>query len=927
MDLKSTVNLPKTEFPQKGNLPAREPQRLAEWNRLDIYRAIRASRAGRPRYVLHDGPPYANGDIHLGHVINKILKDLVVKMRTMEGFDAPYIPGWDCHGLPIERKVDDNLGGKKAQLSILEFRKATRDYADKYVKIQSEQFQRLGVFGDWENPYLTMDYRYEADIVRVLGRFIAEGSVYKGPRPVYWCIKDRTALADAEVVYGEHTSPSVYVAFPIISDPAEIDPALAGRETSVVIWTTTPWTLPANLAVAFNPEYDYVAVDPGDGKAYVLAEELLTTVAEKVGWVDPQVLARFKGTVLEGKKARHPWLERESLFVLADYVTLDAGTGAVHTAPGHGHDDYVTGQRYGLDVYCPVDAAGRFDDTVERFAGEEVFKANGPIVALLEERGALLKGEKLAHSYPHCWRCNNPLIYRATPQWFISMDRTDLRGRAVDAISKVEWVPDWGQERMSKMIENRPDWCISRQRAWGVPITAFYCEGCDEAITSLEVIEHVASIFEHEGADAWYARQAAQLVPEGTTCPKCGGHDLRKESDILDVWLDSGASSLAVLEARGEGWPADMYLEGNDQFRGWFNSSLMVGLEAKGAAPYHTVLVHGMTVDEKGEKLSKSKGNAPDLEKIIKANGVELLRLWVASVNYREEIPWSKEIMSRISEAYRKIRNTARYALGNLDGFDPVADRVPYAEMLELDRWALAELNVLVAECRQAYSDYQFHGVFHALYNFCAVELSSIYFDVLKDRLYTQAPRSVGRRSAQTAVYEIIERLTRLVAPILAFTAEEIWQFVPGAKERVESIHCALFPEVEPEWDDEPLAERWEELLVAREVAHKALEEKRAAKEIGSSLEAAVTLRVPAERFELFQAYRDTLVDLLIVSAVQVEQGTGDRIEVEVTRAEGDKCERCWHYRTSVGEDETFSTICAPCVASVREGWPELGSE
>jgi isoleucyl-tRNA synthetase len=924
MDLKSTVNLPKTEFAQKGNLPVREPERLEAWKAMGLYQRIRETRAGAPRYMLHDGPPYANGNIHLGHVINKLLKDFVVRMRTMEGYDAPYVPGWDCHGLPIEKQVEKNLGVRKHEMSPLEFRKATRAYAEKYVAIQSQEFQRLGIEGEWDNPYLTMDYRYEADTVRALGRFMAEGSVFKGPRPVYWCVNDATALAEAEVEYQNHTSPSVYVAFKLLGDVGALHPRLAKQDVSVVIWTTTPWTLPANLAIAFHPEFDYVAIHGDDGRVFIVAQGMLESVAEKLGWGSPTIAASFKGTQLEGMKARHPFIDRDSLCVLADYVTLDAGTGAVHTAPGHGHDDYLTGMKYGLDVYCPVDGDGRFDETVEHFAGQHVFKANGPIVELLRERGALLGSEPLAHSYPHCWRCHNPLIYRATPQWFISMDRTNLRGRAIEALDKVEWIPSWGKERMSSMIANRPDWCISRQRSWGVPITAFYCEGCDAALTTPEVIDFVASVFDEEGADAWFARPASELMPAGTSCPGCGGAEFRKETDILDVWIDSGASSIAVLKRRGLSWPADMYLEGNDQFRGWFNSSLMLGLECEGAPPYRTVLVHGMTVDDKGEKLSKSKGNGPDLDAVIRNSGVELLRLWVASVNYREEIPYSKDLFARISEAYRKIRNTARYALGNLQGFDPSVDRVPYDEMEEIDRWALAELNVLVAEVRQAYTDYAFHSVFHSIYNFCSVELSAIYFDVLKDRLYMHPPRSRSRRSAQTAVYEIIERLTRLLAPILAFTSEEIWDHVPGARERAASVHLALFPDVESSWDDEALAERWEELLVAREIAQKALEEKRAAKAIGSSLEAHVTLRVPEAQYELLAGARDELVDVLIVSGLAVERSTGDSIEVEVRKADGAKCERCWHYRETVGADAALPTICAPCGEQVREGWPDL---
>jgi isoleucyl-tRNA synthetase len=924
MELKSTVNLPRTDFAQKANLPVSEPERLARWEAMDIYGKIRAARAGRPRYNLHDGPPYANGNIHLGHVLNKILKDFVVKMRTMQGFDAPYVPGWDCHGLPIEIQVDKKLEGRKAEMSVLDIRRAAREHAAHYVKVQADEFKRLGVFGDWAHPYLTMDYQYEADIVRVLGRFIAEGSVYKGPRPVYWCVSDRTALAEAEVEYQERESPSVYVGFPFVGDPGIIDPVLAGRDLTFVIWTTTPWTLPANLAIAFHANYDYVAVEPeGEATLYVVAEALLESVAAEVGWTSPRIVARFKGTHVERMAARHPLADRHSLFVLGEHVTLESGTGLVHTAPGHGHDDYVTGQKYGLEVYCPVDAAGRFDETVESFAGQKVFDANAGIVEALRDRGALLAAKSITHSYPHCWRCHKALIYRATPQWFIAMDHTGLRQRAVDALRGVEFVPGWAQERMVRTIEGRPDWCISRQRAWGVPITVFTCKSCDKTLSTPAVIEHVACVFEREGADAWFARPAAELLPEGTIC-ECGGADFEKEADILDVWLDSGSSSLAVCERRDMGWPTDMYLEGNDQFRGWFNSSLIVALEARNAAPYRTVLVHGMTVDDKGEKLSKSKGNAPDLAALIRANGTELLRLWVSSVNYREEVPWSSEYLKRLSEAYRKIRNTARYALGNLDGFDPTADRVPYTELLEFDRWALGALDRLVRECRQAYEAYEFHVVYHAIYNFCTVELSSIYFDVLKDRLYTHAPKSVGRRSAQTVLFEIIHRLTRLIAPILVFTAEEIWEQLPG--ERLESVHLAEFPTPVAEWSDERLAAKWARLLEVRAIAQKGLEEQRAAREIGSSLEAAVVVRAPVELAGLLEHYREAFEDLLIVSEVEVQRSEGEGVEVEVRRAAGAKCERCWHYRPSVGQDATFPTVCDRCGLHLREGWPELAT-
>lgn len=991
LDLKKTVNLPKTGFSQKANLAQSEPLRLKKWTEIGLYDLIRAARAGAEKFILHDGPPYANADIHLGTAMNKILKDFIVKSRNMIGYDAPYVPGYDCHGLPIELYVDRKLGAKKANMPPVAIRRACREHASQALKRQTRDFQRLGILGEWDNPYLTMSNHYEAETARLFGRFVERGYVYKGARPVYWCIHDQTALAEAEVEYHQHTSPSVYVKFPLASDPALIDPALAGRKVFVLIWTTTPWTLPANLGIAVHPDYEYSAFEKGE-EVYIVASELLGAVSEKCGLVEcdtdgnnlaPKVLARFLGAKLDRLECRHAWLDRPSLLMVGEHVTLGgeadaeteldvseardkkttgkAGTGCVHTAPGHGHDDFVIGKRYGLEIYCPVDNSGRFTPEVEHFAGQSVFEANPRIVEFMHERGVLLFSENYDHRYPHCWRCKNPVIFRATPQWFISMDRVGgvavekdedgrdrsnftenfdengLRAAALREIENVNWIPAWGRDRMRNMFRGRPDWCVSRQRVWGVSIPVFYCAGCTEAVADPAIINRVADVFEKESADAWYTREAAELLPEGYVCKKCGGSEWTKETDILDVWFDSGASSIAVLENREElRWPADVYIEGGDQYRGWFNSSLMVGLAIHDRAPYKTVLTHGWTLDAQGKAMHKSAGNAVAPEEVIKDSGAEILRLWSASSNYFEDMRCSAEILQRVTDGYRKLRNTARFALGNLHGFDPARDAVSDDELLEIDRWALAKLNEMVGKVRAAYDGYEFHLVYHLLSEFCTVTLSARYFDIIKDRLYTFAPLNPARRSAQTALCRIADALARMLAPILVFTADEIWENLPrtnatAGEAEVTSVHLTLFPAAQPIRDTD-LMGRWETVFKVREEVLRELEAKRIAKIIGSSLEARVKLSVTPETYELLKPYQDRneLRYIFIVSQTELFQGdlrpTDEvsigaipLIAVEVERAAGQKCERCWNYSTQVGESPKYPSVCERCVVALDE--------
>ncbi|MEZ5355986.1 MAG: isoleucine--tRNA ligase [Bryobacteraceae bacterium] len=933
-DLKKTVNLPQTAFPMKANLAQTEPKLLERWRDTDLYGQIRRASAGRPRYVLHDGPPYANGNIHLGHAFNKTLKDFIVKSKTMSGFDSPYVPGWDCHGLPIEIKVDSQLGSKKASMTPGEIRRACRAYAQKFVDLQKADFIRLGVFGDWDHPYLTMEARYQSVIARAFVDFLDQGYVYKGLKPVNWCLSCRTALAEAEVEYEDHASPSIWVRFALTSDSAAIHTALdnqslQGKPCYGLIWTTTPWTIPANLAIAYHPGIDYSAVDTGDA-VYFVATDLVDATAAVCGWAQTRTLARFPGAKLEGAIFRHPFVARDSPGILAEHVTLEQGTGAVHTAPGHGHEDYVVGIQYGLPVYCPVDGAGRLFHTQdepgvlpEALIGKTVWEANPVVIELLTASGALLAQRKIEHSYPHCWRCHKATIFRGTEQWFIGMERNGLRERALEAIRNIKWMPEWGEDRIYNMIASRPDWCISRQRIWGVPIVVFYCESCHEPITDRAVLDPVVDRFATQTADIWYDEPASELVPTGTRCPKCGHGAFTKEKDILDVWFDSGSSHLAVLNAQWElDWPAELYLEGGDQYRGWFHSSLLVGVGLKGGAPYRECATNGWTLDGEGRAMSKSIGNVIEPDKIIKQSGAELLRLWTASVAFHEDVRISDTILARLSEAYRKLRNTFRYALGNLYDFEPSRDALAPSDMLEFDQWILFRADQLVKQVRAAYDEFAFHRAYQALYNFAIVDLSALYFDVLKDRLYTAAPSSRARRSAQTALWRVTRALARLLAPILTFTTEEVWTHFPKAEGDPDSVHLALFPEPGDvtaglNAADHARTSSWDKLVAVRESVNKSLELARQEKFIGSSLEAKVHLKAGPELLPVLDQYRAHLPALFITSQVSLEGLPGAGLAVDVHRAEGVKCERCWKFNLETGADSRWPTVCPPCAEAL----------
>jgi isoleucyl-tRNA synthetase len=1003
-ELKATLQLPQTAFPMKANLPQNEPLRLKKWAEMRLWNELRKAGAGRPAYILHDGPPYANGPIHLGHALNKGLKDFVVKSKTMAGFDSPYVPGFDCHGLPIEIKVDEQLGRKKLEMPVPAVLEACRAYAQKYVDLQTSQFERIGIFGRWDNSYKTMSRQYEAKTLEALYGFLEQDFVYRGLKPVYWCIHDRTALADAEIEYEQHTSPSVYVRYKLTSDAAALDASLKGREVYTIIWTTTPWTLPASLAVAFHPDFDYVVLEsaqapgapfvpqarvgdvtldsaqnPGNntlGSAgstgapgpshlgagdttttnspvYIVAAELAAQVITACNLGETKELARFKGRTLDRTTYQHPFLNRSILGVLATYVTADAGTGAVHTAPSHGADDFYTGQRYGLDLTCNVDAAGVIHatdwpgNTPAPYDNKKVFAANPIIIEILKERGALMAQANLQHSYPHCWRCHHPVIFRATEQWFISLEtpmkrpsssdkagtETTFRQLSIEEIDKVKWDPSWGKERITNMIATRPDWCISRQRIWGVPIAVLMCTSCQKPLIDADLNKKIVTLFENEGAEAWHTTSVEALTPADAKCAHCGSAEFRKETDILDVWFDSGTSWLAVSESDPDlkaayanfehNKPVEvLYLEGGDQHRGWFHSSLLTSVALRGHAPYSHVATAGWTLDEQGRAMSKSLGNGVDPVDIANRMGGEIVRLWVASIDFREDMAASENLMARCADIYRKLRNTFRFLLGNLAGFTPATDAVPEAELLPLDRYMLAKTRDLTEKILGWYAAFEFHRIYHAVNEFAIVDLSAFYLDVLKDRMYTFAPTSKERLSAQTVLWKITEALVRLVAPILSFTADEVWEYLPHVEGREPSVHLSLFPKPEEVFssDPAPVLNEWKQIFDVRDAALRVLETQRQEKSIGKGLEAQIKITTSGELLTLLKRHEDGLKEILNVSKVSVIEGAEAQVTViAALAASGHKCARCWNYMPHVSNYGIWTDVCDRCQSALRE--------
>jgi isoleucyl-tRNA synthetase len=940
MDYRDTLNLPQTSFNMKANLAQKEPQVLKYWDKEDLYHRIQKSAVGKPMFILHDGPPYANGNIHLGTAFNKILKDIILRSKRMAGFNAPYVPGWDCHGLPIEHNVDKELGEKKDSIPKLSKRAACRKYANKWIKIQKEQFKRLGVLGDWEQPYLTINYGYEATIAREFNTFLLSGSVIRNRKPVYWCSTCTTALAEAEVEYAEHTSPSIYVKFRAAEDFSDIHASLAGDKVFFVIWTTTPWTLPANLAIALNPEFTYAAVSVA-GETWIIAKDLVEQVMAAANVSDYSIAATFPAAPFEKKQCQHPFMERNSLLVLAPYVTADAGTGCVHTAPGHGADDHQTGLNYGLEILSPVDDQGVFTQEAGKYEGLKIPRVNKTIIADLAQSGHLVNESSINHSYPHCWRCKEPVMYRATPQWFISMEINDLRKKSIAAIGTVQWTPSWGMQRISSMIEGRPDWCLSRQRSWGVPLTVISCRSCGEIVTSPELVDAIDVFFKKEGADAWFSHEVSDFLGNDYRCLKCGGGDFLKEEDILDVWFDSGVSHAAVLE-KNEALrsPADLYLEGSDQHRGWFHSSLLASVGNRGRAPFKGVLTHGYVVDGQGRKMSKSVGNVVAPGEVIEKFGAEILRLWVSSEDYRDDVKVSDEILKQVADAYRKIRNTIRYLLSNLNDFDPSVHQVAFTDLSEIDRWALAKFEELQEKVKQSYERYEFHAIYHGLNFFCGTTLSAFYLDILKDRLYASAPWSHARRSAQTALYNIVDGLLRLMNPILCFTAAEAWSVLHRLGDGGsinEEIHFVEFSPGKRFSLDQNMMEKWSQLIKVRSEITKALELARRDKVIGHPLEAEVSLRAGDELMGFLSASWGTIREISIVSELSIlgEATTSSAIcfeseeipglIVQVQAAKGEKCERCWMRSTTIGEDTQHPLLCQRCAGVIAELSPKEG--
>lgn len=928
MDYSKTLNLPETEFPMRAGLPEREPEFLKYWEENKIYEKKQELHAGHKKFVLHDGPPYANGKIHMGTALNKILKDIIMKYKYAQGFDTPYVPGWDTHGMPIEHAAIKNLGLNRHELDTLVLRKECHDYALKWIDEQRTDFKRLGVLGDWDHPYITMTHDYEAVQIHVFGEMAKKGYIYKGKKAVYWCPHCETALAEAEIEYGEEKSPAIFVKMPLVKDNGMLPEAAQGKPAYIVIWTTTPWTMPANVAIALHPDFEYAWVEC-EGEILFMAKEMLEAVGKVCKKDLSNIIGTCKGKDMEYAECRHPFetIDRKSLVVLADYVTLEAGTGCVHTAPGHGADDFETGVRYNLPIICPVDGSGKL--TAEAgvdFAGMFVFDANVPIIKYLAGLNRLFGKENIRHQYAHCWRCKNPIIYRATEQWFASVD--GFREEALNAIANdVQWIPSWGEARIHNMVADRHDWCISRQRVWGVPIPIFYCEDCNEHLVNDDTINAVADLFAKEGSDAWWAHSAEEILPQGTKCPKCGGTHFRKESDIMDVWFDSGSSHAAVCKTRPElAWPADMYLEGSDQHRGWFQSSLLTSVATEGKAPYRAVLTHGYVVDGEGRKMSKSVGNTVAPQEVIAQYGADIIRLWAASSDYKADIRISKEILKQLSEVYRKIRNTIRYILGNTNDFNYETDKVEFKDMLELDRWALMHMQLLKKEVSAAYESYDFHVLYHAIHNFCSIEMSSYYLDILKDRLYAYKADSFERRSAQTAMYEIMLDLVVMIAPVLSFTMEEVWQFMKKPASMPESVFMMPWPECKEEYIDEALESKWDNFIEIRSEITRVLEGARRAKTIGHSLDAKVELHATGEALAILRSVEGDLATLLIVSQAKLVEGLAGGVEatgredlkVTVQPAEGEKCERCWIYSDTVGKDAEHPTVCARCAAALK---------
>ena len=925
MNYKKTLNLPKTSFPMKANLPEREPEFLKFWEEKDIYKKSIEGKSKDHTFILHDGPPYANGNIHLGTAFNKILKDFIVKYKTMRGYYSPYVPGWDTHGLPIENQTLKSLNVSRTEIPPTDLRKKCREYALKFMNIQREDFKRLGVRGDWEHPYLTLTKEYEAKQIEVFGELAEKGYIYRGLKPVYWCSTCETALAAAEIEYYDETSHSIFVKFEVldIDKLKEKFPTFSENKAYVLIWTTTPWTLPANLAIAVHPEYDYVLIEYKD-QYLLFAKELVESVLKKIE-KEPnyKILGQVKGKELEYIKTKHPFIDRESPIVLADYVTLTDGTGCVHTAPGHGQEDYETGVKYNLPIYSPIDDYGRFTEEAGDLKGLKYDEANDVIIEKLKKNNSLLYMEKFTHSYPHCWRCKNPVIFRATTQWFVNVDK--FREEALEAIKKVKWVPEWGEERISNMVKERSDWCISRQRIWGVPIPVFYCKNCGKEIITPETIESVKELFLKEGSDAWFEKDAKEILPEGFKCPHCGGTHFAKETDIMDVWFDSGVSHRAVLETREDlKWPAEMYLEGTDQHRGWFQTSLLTSVATKGRAPYDSVLTHGFIVDEEGKKMSKSLGNVITPGEVIKDYGADLLRLWVSSSDYRSDVKISENILKQLVEVYRKIRNTARFILGNLNDFDPDKDMVPYEELEEIDKFALSRLNKFIKDVTGAYENYEYHLIYHRYQYFSTVTLSSFYLDILKDRLYVEHPESKRRKAAQTTIYIILDAFVKMLSPVLSFTAEEIWQNMKHDKENVSlSVQLAPWPEPKDLFDNKEIEEKWEKILAIREAVLKELEKKRAEGVIGNSLDAKVYLKADGVLSSFIEENINTLKEVFIVSQISCKEDeevafvNAEEIEglkIGVTKAKGAKCARCWVISENVGKDEKYPDLCPRCV-------------